>query len=125
VSEVRVTPTARTLAECKRRGWRAQVVEQTIPHTFIKRDLFGCVDVLALDGLPGVLGIQVTSSSNVAARVAKMRTECAEAVGAWLAAGNRLVVHGWAKRGKAGSRKVWTLREVDLTRVISARREGV
>jgi hypothetical protein len=44
----KTSPTARTLAECKKRGWIAQVVEQTIPHTFIKRDLFGVIDIIAV-----------------------------------------------------------------------------
>lgn len=50
-----VSPTARTLAECKKRGWIAQVVEQTIPRTFIKRDLFGIIDVIAVT--PGRVNI--------------------------------------------------------------------
>jgi hypothetical protein len=65
----------------------------------IRRDLFGCIDIVALDGLPGVLGIQATSLSNRAARVAKIRTdpEVAPLARAWLLAGNRLEVWGWAK----------------------------
>lgn len=43
-----MTPTARSLAECRKRGWHAQVVEQTIPRTFIKRDLFGVIDIIAV-----------------------------------------------------------------------------
>lgn len=42
------SPTARTLQECKRRGWTAQVVEQTIPRTFIKRDFLGVIDIIAV-----------------------------------------------------------------------------
>lgn len=44
----KVSPTARTLAECRKRGWIAQVVEQTIPRTFIKRDFLGCIDIIAI-----------------------------------------------------------------------------
>jgi hypothetical protein len=43
-----VSATAKSLHECKRRGWIAQTVEQTIPHTFIKRDLFGVIDIIAV-----------------------------------------------------------------------------
>jgi hypothetical protein len=109
-----MTPTARTLAECRKRGWLAQTVEQRLPHTFITRDLFGFIDVVALDGKAGLLGIQATSSGNMPARVAKIREECAEASARWLEAGNRIVVWGWAKRGKVGARKLWTLREVAI-----------
>jgi hypothetical protein len=51
-----MSPTARTLAECKRRGWIAQVVEQTIPRTFIKRDLFGIIDVIAVTPATTLIG---------------------------------------------------------------------
>jgi hypothetical protein len=119
VSEVRVTPTARTLAECRKRGWRAQVVEQTIPHTFIKRDLFGCIDIIALDGKPGVLGIQATTGGTggmIARRTQKIHGECYEAAYEWLGAGNRLEVWGWAKQGARGKRKAWVLRVVQIER---------
>jgi len=55
-----ISPNARALAECRRRGWPAQTVEQRIPHTFITRDLFGVIDIVALAG-PRIIGIQVTS----------------------------------------------------------------
>lgn len=106
------SPTSRTLAECRKRGWRAQVVERWVPMTHRRIDLFGFIDLVVLDGKPGVLGIQATSSSNSASRVTKMRTECADALREWLEAGNRVAVWGWAKQGKAGKRKLWTLREV-------------
>ena len=32
----------------------------------------------------------------------------------WKKAGNKLLIHGWTKRGDRGKRKVWTLREVIL-----------
>ncbi len=102
------SPTSRTLQECRRRGWIAQVVEQTIPHTFIKRDLFGIIDIIAITD-KGTLGIQATSGNNHASRVTKSLAE--PRLSAWLGAGNRFEVWSWAKQGKAGKRKVWMLRE--------------
>lgn len=106
------SPTARTLEECRKRGWVAQVVERTIGRTFIKQDLFGCIDIVALtkpdDGLLGVrgtVGIQATSGSNHAARRDKILAE--PRMLSWLEAGNRLELWTWAKRGKT---KRWTLR---------------
>jgi hypothetical protein len=32
----------------------------------------------------------------------------------WKAAGNKILIHSWTKRGERGKRKVWTLREVIL-----------
>ena len=43
-----MSPTARTLHHLRQLGYRADKVEQTIPHCFITRDLFGIGDVLAM-----------------------------------------------------------------------------
>lgn len=111
-----MSPTARTLAECRKRGWIAQVVEQTIPRTFIKRDLFGCIDIIAvakpLNDAGGIIGIQVTSGSNHAARLAKAKAE--PRIAAWLSAGAKFFVWSWAKQGARGERKRWMLREESL-----------
>lgn len=108
-----MTPTARTLAELRKRNWPAQVVEQTIPRTFIKRDLFGVIDIVAICPT-GILGIQATTGDNHAARVAKIADE--PRVAQWLTAGGQLEVWSWAKRGARGARKLWTLRVEAITR---------
>lgn len=118
------TPTARSLAECRKRGWLAGVVERRLPKQFVTVDLFGFIDIVALDGRPGVLAIQATADSSkagygsdVARRVAKITTERADNARAWLAAGNRIEVWGWGKKGAAGTRKLWTLRVVPVESV--------
>ena len=108
-----MSPTARTLAFCRQQGWRAGVVERWLPHTKVRKDLFGCIDLVCLDGLPGVLGIQATSSSNMASRITKAKA--LDELRLWLDAGNRFECFGWAKRGAVGKRKLWTLRRVELT----------
>ena len=65
-----MTPTARALKELRAEGWVPWVVEATV-HTF-KRDLFNCIDVLAIKDKV-TLAIQVTSGNNHAARVHKVR----------------------------------------------------
>ncbi len=112
-----MTPTSRALADCRKRGWRAAVVERWIPQTRRRLDVFGFIDLVVLDGQPGILGLQVTSSDHISHRIEKIRTECADDARAWLAAGNRVAVWGYAKRGKAGARKLWTLREVAVESV--------
>ena len=107
-----VSPTARTLAECRNRGWHAQVVEQTIPRTWIKRDLFGVIDIVAITPT-GILGIQATGGGHNAARRDKILAEPRAL--AWLQAGAALAVWNWEKQGARTSRKVWTLREVVVT----------
>jgi hypothetical protein len=92
-------------------GYRAQVVEQTIPHTFIKRDCFG-VDILALKPTMPILVIQTTSGSNVAARIEKLHASGFTAL--WKSVGASLEVWGWAKQGPRGTAKRWTLRRETL-----------
>lgn len=106
------SPTARTLAECRKRGWEAGVVERWIHASKIRQDLFGVIDLIALDDKPGCLGIQATSTGNMVARINKAKAE--PRLRTWLERGNRFVVWGWAKRGPAGKRKLWRLREVWL-----------
>lgn len=101
-----MTPTARTLALLRKRGCCADVVERRLGGTFVTKDLFGCIDVVALEpGALGLLGVQATTVSNQASRVAKIRREPRARL--WLQAGNRLAVVGWAKRGPRGKRKFW------------------
>jgi len=109
------SPTQRTLAECARRGWPAQVVERWVPQARRRIDLWGFGDVIALDDRPGSLLIQCTTTGNAPSRVTKIRTECTALALAWLGAGNRIEVWGWALRGRSGRRKLWTLVTWDLT----------
>lgn len=79
----------------------------------IRQDLWGWVDMLALDPATGYLyAVQTTSGSNVSKRIDKIQ--------AWphLAAfllRHRAVVHGWSKRGERGKRKLWACREVEVS----------
>jgi hypothetical protein len=104
----KTSPTQRTLAECKKRGWIAQVVERWNPHAHVRQDLFGVIDIVAITH-DGLLGIQACAGASHAARMAKCSAE--PRAHAWLGAGARLEVWSWAKRGARGKRKVWTLRE--------------
>ncbi len=108
------SPTSRTLQECRRRGWIAQVVERRIPGKWITLDLFGCIDIVAVtpatDSKPGeTIGIQACIGGDHATRLKKSLAE--PRLSAWLGAGNRFEVWSWDKQGKAGKRKVWMLRE--------------
>jgi hypothetical protein len=104
---------AKTLEQCRKLGWHAQTVEQTVPKTFIKRDLFGVIDIIAVtNGEPAhparILGIQATSGRHHSARVAKIIAE--PRARAWVDAGGLLEVWTWEKQGARGKRKLWTLR---------------
>lgn len=104
-----MSPTARTLARLRKDGCTAQVVERWNQYSRTRHDLFGFIDIVAIrDG--AIVGIQATSGTNVSARVTKMKAE--PRVDAWLAAGGKAEVWGWAKQGARGKAKRWTLRVV-------------
>jgi hypothetical protein len=104
-----MTPTQRSLAYLRDSGWTVCVVEKWIPQIRQRKDAFGFGDLLAVKvNVPGATLVQTTSGSNMAARVAKIRAT--PEAGIWLAAGNRIVVHGWRKL-TFGGRKRWQVRE--------------
>lgn len=100
---MKVTPTQRTLAEMRGRGYVCQVVEHWNPHARVRQDLFGFGDVLCL-GNDEVVMVQATSYSNTSARVKKIADH--DNVAAVRKAGIRILVHGWDKA---------KLREVDCS----------
>lgn len=99
-------------------GWTCAVVEQVIPHTFLKRDLFSFADILACSPSKGIMLVQVTggtSTSNFNARVAKVKAEPRHAI--WLASGGRIQVHSWEKKAKQKEREV---RILEITKETAA-----
>lgn len=89
-----VTPTERSLAFLRGRGYLVAVVEKWNPHVKIRQDLFGVLDLLAVK--PGeILGVQTTSGDNVSKRLAKFAES--DAVPRLRESGMRLEIHGWRK----------------------------
>ena len=87
---------------------------QMRPYARIRQDLFACIDIVAMDpGTHTLWGIQVTSGSNHAARRAKARQ--IPALTLWLSCGARFAIWSYSKTGARGKRKLWTLREEELT----------
>ena len=86
-------------------------MEKWNPHARIRQDLFGFIDIVALDHMPGIVGIQTTTAQNLWARVRKVNDDPKLAGNArlWLDRGNRIEFHGWVKRGSR-----WACRYVDL-----------
>lgn len=103
------SPTKRTLDLCRKHGWTVQVVERWCSFSRKRVDLFGVVDVVAMDG-KNVIGIQSTSGSNFSSRMTKILAEPRAKL--WIESGGRLFVHGW--RQLAGKRK-WECREEEVT----------
>ena len=105
-----MSPTQRSLAECKRRGWPAQVVERYVPFARRRIDLFGIVDIVALTP-DGIMGIQSTSASNHASRRTKAYDE--PRLRTWLNCGGRFAVWSFGKK-RVNGRMRWVLREEEL-----------
>jgi hypothetical protein len=113
------SPTARTLAELRRLGWTAQVVEHWNAYARRRIDLGGGIDVVAWHGPNlstfahgGILGVQACAGASHAARRDKLLA--LPAMREWVAAGGLLEIWSWAKQGARGKRKVWTLRRESL-----------
>lgn len=102
-----MTPTARTMKYLVADGYACAVVEKWNPFARIRQDLFGFIDLLAMKPNTPLLAIQVTSTSNISARIAKIEQSIYRDW--WVSTGCRLEVHGWSKKGAKGKRKVWTL----------------
>lgn len=119
-----MTPMARSRAKWRKAGFFVDSAESIIrvPGSFSRRnDLFGFCDLVAV-GPGGVVLIQTTSASNMAARVRKLRTEhtgtgtfatpIREIARCFLDAGVRIVVEGW-RQDRATRR--WVCRERWIT----------
>ena len=118
--------TARSLAYLRKRPGVSHVglVERWTPSggNFKggkRHDLFGFIDIVALDDAPGILAVQ---SCGTDFRPHLRKIEAEPAASAWLRRGNRLEVHGWRKL-KIGPKAVrWTPRIVVAQVTVS---EGV
>jgi len=106
------SPTQRTLAELRKRGYLAAVVERFNSFARIRIDLYGFADVLAIR--PGeFFAVQACAAASHAARRDKLlRTPGCRA---WLEAGGRVEVWSWGLKGEHGKRKVYELRAQSIT----------
>lgn len=103
------SPTARSLAECRKRRWTAGVVEKFVrfPKPGHLVDLFGVIDIIAITP-EGIVGIQATSGTNHANRRDKILAE--PRARQWIDAGCKLELWTWSMKGSRGKRKLWALR---------------
>lgn len=110
------TTTARTATYLEKRGIPSGLVERFVRQAgpMGKRyDLFGFIDVIAC--YPGAIaGLQITSDGNVSSRVTKILEECPVAAKNFLSSKGVIEVWGWAKKGKAGVRKLWVPRVIGI-----------
>jgi len=86
--------TLRTIKHLREQGYLVATVEHYNSFTRRKHDLFGCIDLLAI-GNGETLAIQVTSRSNMSARIKKIQDNLA--LPEMLRSKWRILVHGWDK----------------------------
>lgn len=98
------SPTKRTLAHYRDRGFVAEVVERYNRFSNRRKDLFGFADIIAIHD-SAIVAVQCTSQSHAANRIAKIRGECRDNARAWLNAGGLIHVVGWRRLVKTIVRK--------------------
>lgn len=107
-----MTPSQRAILYCKEQGWTQWKVEYWLAPARRRIDLFNMFDIVVLDNLPGMIGVQVTTGSNVSARIKKMQENPILAI--WLDRGLRAEI--WAYRklkvARGSKRTKWCLRKV-------------
>ena len=101
----KLTPQGRAINQLRADGWTVDVVERISRRGALtwRNDLFGGFDLLAVRGAE-TMAIQVTSRSNVAARVSKIAE--LPALPALRKAGWRLQVWGWGITKRLGCWRV-------------------
>ena len=115
-----MSPTARSLVYCRENQMPAGVVERWVGggRISVRKDLFGCIDLIVLDGVI-TIGVQATAASGHSARKKKIQElrEAGEDIVDWLASPYRkLEVWSWGKQKlKRGGKAVrWRLRREEI-----------
>lgn len=109
-------PTQRSMNLLREQGYTVYIVEHFNAFAKVRRDLFGFIDICAIHpDKKGVLGVQTTSGSNLAARIAK--AEALPAYALWLRCGNAVEFHGWRKIITGKVQRTWQplIRRFDLS----------
>jgi len=115
------TPTQRTIRELKNQGRKCGIVERFNAHVGphgIRQDLFGIIDIIALDPERGVVGIQ-TTGNDFAGHWRKLTVERYQETRDWLETpGAHLELWAWRKiklkRGGKAMRWAPRVREITL-----------
>lgn len=117
-----LSPTQRTLRALREIGRIVANTEKWVinprhPGGGFRKDLFGFIDVEALDPERGIIGIQ-SCGSNFAGHYKKITdSECTENVIEWLKCGGKLELWGWrkVKLNRGGKAMRWKPRIQEIT----------
>lgn len=111
-----MTPTQRTIRELRNNGIKCAIVEKWNHHIKIRQDMFGIIDIIALDPEKGVIGVQSTGTA-FSRHVHKLQEEKAQETLDWLKTpGATLELWGWrkVKRVRGGKQMIWKPRVGDF-----------
>lgn len=100
------TTTGITQAVLTSNGYVCDLVERWIAQAKLRKDFLGFADIIAIGPffpekppIPGCLAVQCTNLGNLSNHITKITSgPTANNLAAWLDAGNRFEVWGWAKR---------------------------
>lgn len=96
----KTSPTQRTMRHLRHEGTTCAVVERwnqfAGPHG-VRQDLFGFIDILALEPGRGIVAVQCCARSGHAAHRRKILEECTEAAVEWLRCGGDIEIWSWGK----------------------------
>lgn len=114
-----LSPTQRTLRELRGQGKICGIVEKFNRFAGahgIRQDLFGFIDIIALDRHEGIIGIQSTGSGFAEHKrklLEQRNDECVE----WLRCGGKVQLWGWrkVKLKRGGKAERWMPRVLDIT----------
>tara|TARA_R110002096_G_scaffold36854_2_gene102632 strand:- start:2122 stop:2493 length:372 start_codon:yes stop_codon:yes gene_type:complete len=106
IKMAKTSPTQRTLKRLRETGEfpLIQIVERWNAFARVRQDLFGIIDILAIDTKGNTVGIQVTTTGNMNARVKKI-TE-SDAIPHLRDANWTILVEGWVKVGSRWQNKI-------------------
>lgn len=107
-----LSPTQRTLRALRLDGKIAAITEHWNPHAGIRQDLFGFIDLVCLDPVHGIVGVQCCAGSGHAAHRRKILEERADIATEWLRCGGKIEIHSWSKRKlvRGGKAERWASR---------------
>lgn len=115
----KLSPTQRTLREMRKMGRICGIVERfngyAGPHG-VRQDLFGFIDIIALDPQDGIVGVQSTGT-DYSGHLKKITQERAEEVREWLSCGGVVELWAWrkVKQVKGGTKMVYRPRVKRIT----------
>ena|SRR3990167_11245130 len=112
------SPTSRTLRTLKQQGTICGVVERfnAFAGPFgIRQDLFGFIDLIALDPERGIIGVQCCAGGGHATHRTKILEN--EIAPEWLETGGKIEIWSWSKRKlkRGGKAMRWIPRVEEIT----------